>query len=130
MQQLEMLHDTPEDALKATLQGIYGRGWSKKAAADMWPLEDPLDKCKYLEKALTADRAEKLGLNEIIHILKLGREHNVHCGIAFFADACSYEWHTVEPEDELAALQRDFNDSVARLEKLSERINRKQMQVA
>ena len=127
MQQLEMLHDTPEEALIAVLKGVYGKGWSKKAAADMWPTDDPLDKCKYLEKALNAERAEKLGLNEILHILRLGRDKNIHSGFAFFADECNYEWLTREPEDELAELQREFNQSVARLEKLSDRITKVQV---
>lgn len=130
MEQLEMLHDNPEDALKAVLQGVYGKGWSKKAAADMWPTDDPLDKCKYLEKCLNPERAEKLGLNEILHILKLGRDRGIHSGFAFLADECNYQWHTVEPEDELAELQREFIKSTERLTKLSERINRVQVKVA
>lgn len=41
MQQSALWHETHEEALTIALKGVYGRGFWQKAAADMFPLDDP-----------------------------------------------------------------------------------------
>lgn len=88
--QEQLWHDTLEDALKDVLIGIYGRGWAQKAAADMYPTEEPLKKGDWLEKALNRERREKLSSDDVIWILRKGREHGIHTGMYFIADDCCY----------------------------------------
>ena len=130
MTQADLWHDTPEDALKSVLIGIYGKGWNKKAAAEMWPLEDPTDKGKWLERCLMKDRAEKLSLTEILWVLKKGREAGIHTGFAFLAGECDYEFKAVEPADEMAALQREFIRAAEKQAAMLERIQRLQVRAA
>ena len=110
-------HDTFESALADTLIAVYGKGWWKKAAGDMCSTEDPTDKGKWLQKALDPTRAEKLGINDILWILKRGREHGIHTAMFYLTNDCNYTQPTpIEPEDQRAILQRDFIDAVDRLE--------------
>jgi hypothetical protein len=102
--QPDLWHDTFEDALKSVLTAVYGKGWNKKAAAEMWPTDDCYDKGKYLEKALTTGRNEKLGLSEIVWIIRKGRDAGIHTAFAFLASECNYEYRAVEPEERKAEL--------------------------
>lgn len=131
MQQESLWHDTPEDALKAVLQAVYGRGWKQKAAADMWPTEDPSSKGDWLERALTQGRSEKPGLEDIRWILRKGREKGVHTAMHYFNDDAGYGPPVpVEPVDELAELQRRYIQSVDDQKQMVERIQRLQIRTA
>lgn len=130
MIQPDLWQESLEDALKAVLTGIYGKGWHKKAAADMWPLEDCCDKGKWLERCLLKDRAEKLSLTEILWILQAGRKAGIHTAFAFLASECGYSYQTIEPRDELAELQRAYIRAAEEIKQVSERIARAQVRVA
>lgn len=115
--QPELWYDTWEDALKAVLVGVYGKGWSQKAAAGMWPTKDCIDGAKYLEKALNPERGEKLAASEYAWILKLGREHGYHDGMFFIADEASYKRpDPITPEERKAVLQEESTLLLGRLE--------------
>lgn len=74
----------------------------------MFPTESPIDKGKWLEKALDPERAEKLALCDLIWILRVGREIGCHSAMYFMTDECSYTRPTtVEPEDQKSELQRE-----------------------
>lgn len=130
MTQADLWHDSAEDAIKAVLIGVYGKGWQKKAAAEMWPLEDPVDKGKWLERCLLKDTAEKLSLTELIWILRKGRDAGIHTAFAFLADECDYEFKAVAPQDELATLQREYIRAVEQMKRLTEQMARVQVRVA
>ena len=126
MTPIPLWHDAFEDALIDILKGVYGKGFYQKAAAEMYPTEDPTDKGKWLEKALNPERNEKLGLNDLLWILKKGREKGIHTGMFFLTDECNYTRPTtIEPEDKKAELvdrleriAKEFNDGVKLLGKL------------
>ena len=90
IQQDPLWHDSAEDAFEDVLKGVYGKGWKHKAAAYLWPHEDPISKGKYLEHALDPDRSEKLSISEIFSIFKLGHEHGIHVGMYFLCDEIGY----------------------------------------
>ncbi len=108
MKQDMLWHDHIEDALMDVLRSKYKKGWAQKAAADMFPTESPIDKGKWLEKALDPERAEKLALCDLLWILRVGRDTGCHSALYHITDHCSYARPTtIEPEDKRAELQRE-----------------------
>lgn len=122
MVQDALLQESIEKALESVLIGIYGRGHLKKAAGDMYPTEDPEKKADWLKRALddeSKDRREKLGLNDVMWILRKGREHGIHTAMFFITDECRYARPSiVEPEDMKAELQLAINKNMADLKDL------------
>lgn len=126
MDSLPLWNDTLESALTDVLRGIYGRGWQKKAAAEMFPTEDPIAKGDWLDKALDPQRPEKLALCDLIWILKRGREYGLHAAMFFLADECDYTRPTpIDPADKRAEQEREFNQSVTKLLQLAQRMGAK-----
>ncbi len=105
MQQDDLWHDTPEDALRAVVSACGG---PKKVGHDLWPAKTVADAAHYLNHCLDPERAEKLSLGEIMLLLKKGRQADCHTAIAFITRACHYEdTKPVEPEDEKVAIQHE-----------------------
>lgn len=106
---------------------ITALGGAKKVGTDLWPEKDPDTALKYLSNCTDATRAEKLSAEQIIWLLKKGREADCHVAMHFICTECGYAPpQTREPLDEMAELQRDFIASVKmqqqqikRLEKLT-----------
>lgn len=123
MDALPLWNDTIESALIDVLRGVYGRGWAQKAAAEMFPTDDPINKGKWLEKALDRDRDEKLSLSDLLWILRKGREHGLHAAMFFLADECNYSRPvTTDPADKKAELQREFIQAVKLAESIGKRL--------
>jgi hypothetical protein len=77
----------------------------------------------WLRKALTAGERERLDLDDLQFLLRLGREKGCHVGIRQLARDAGYtDPAPIEPEDERAALQRSWIESVRRMEALAKRI--------
>jgi hypothetical protein len=113
--QQELWHDSLEDALRDV---VHALGGTKEIGYRLWPGKGPQEASKYLSRILDSTRAEKPTLGELLLILKWGREAGVHTAMGYIAQETGYKAEPVEPEDERAALQREFNDSVKRLEKI------------
>lgn len=123
--QQPLWYDTLESALVDVLRGVYGKGCFQKAAGDMYPTEDPIDKGKWLEKALDPERAEKLGINDIIWIMKLGRQHGLHGAMYFLADEVSYSRPApIEPKDQIDEQMRMVLTAAEQINGALEKIER------
>lgn len=104
MQQDDLWHDSPEDALRAV---VHALGGPKKVGHELWPAKTIAEAAHYLNHCLDPERAEKLSLGEIMYLLHRGREIGCHTAIQYINRACHYEdAKPIEPEDERAALQR------------------------
>lgn len=97
------------EALRTIAQaygGPNGSG-SKKMGSLLWP-DKPVDKAAQLwTDCLNRTRAEKLDPEQVILVLKIGREIGCHAGIDFISKECNYRWETIEPEDEKARLLQE-----------------------
>ena len=101
-----------EDIYEAlrTIGQMYGG--SKKIGGYLWP-DKPIDKAAQLwTDCLNRTRPEKLDPEQVLAVLKIGRQIGTHTGVHFIAEQCGYRFEPVEPEDERAALMRKFNESV------------------
>ena len=79
----------------------------------MRPEKDPVDAGKWLLDCLSSKRNDKLCLEQVLWILREARKINCHAGATFILRDAGYaDPQPIEPEDERAALQRSFVESV------------------
>ena len=108
------------DALRDLVKACGGL----KAVAHMLRPTQPLESAAgWLRKARTAGERERLDLDDLQYLLRLGREKGCHVGMRQLAREAGYtDPAPLEPEDERAALQREFVASARRMEALAKRI--------
>jgi hypothetical protein len=115
MTQQPLFCDDFYEALKTIGQAFGG---SKKMGGYLWP-DKPVDKAAQLwADCLNRSRPEKLDPEQVLAVLKIGRQIGCHAGAHFLAEQCGYKYEPVEPEEEKAKLMRDFvnaKDDLARL---------------
>lgn len=115
--QFDSLPDALSDVVKAL-------GGAKAAGALLWPEKEPVDAGKLLRHCLDPDRPEKLSLEQVVLLLKLGRERRCHSAAAWLLQAAGYrEPVPVEPEDERATLQREFVEAARGMERIVRRMD-------
>lgn len=78
----------------------------------------------WLKDCLNDGRREKLDLSQVMKILRMAHDAGYHGPLQFIANDIGYTAAPVEPQDELAALQRTFNASVSMQRQLVERMER------
>lgn len=121
MEQDRLFFDGPHDALQHLVRALGG---AKKVGHALRPGKSPEDAARWLANALDSDRREALQLEDFIQLLRLGREAGCHIVIQELCRHLGYsEPQPVEPEDQRAALEREFVSSVKRLEQLARSID-------
>ena len=110
------------DALRAVTQAAGG---PKVIAARLWPLK-PLDQArKELLDALNRDNPRKLDPEEVMAVLRAGREIGFHQAKHWLDAELGYEQGPpLDPLDERAQLQRDFIAAVQASERIAERLTK------
>lgn len=99
---LESLNDALIECVKAC-------GGSKTVGVALWPAKGVEAAQRQLLACLNPERNEKLGPDEVLHLLRLARERGCHAGMHYLAEALSYaEPVPIEPQDELADLLRQY----------------------
>ena len=115
------------EALRTIGQAYGGPKGSKKIGHLLWP-EKTVDKAAQLwTDCLNRSRPEKLDPEQVLLVLKIGREIGCHVGMHFIADQCNYKYEVVTPEDKKAELMNKFiqaQEHFAQLTKQWESINK------
>lgn len=118
--QESLWHESIEDALRSVIDGVGG---FKKVGAVLWPALPVDDAGRKLAKCLHRERPEKLSYDELLLILRLGREEGVHVAMAFIAQQAGYETpQPSNPQTEHEKLQRDFVRGVQEMSRLAKRL--------
>ncbi len=125
MQQGELWFDDLYDALRHV---INVAGGPKKVGSLLWPQMTAHRAGERLYACLNRDRSEKLDFEQLMFLLKLGRESGAHDAVVHINTISGYAPPTpVNPRDEHAELQRqvvraadEFKRTVARLEQLQQ----------
>lgn len=119
--QFELFHEDIYSALRTCVGAIGG---SKEVGVALWGQSQPADKQgDKLCNCLNAGHAQKLSLEELLWILRAAHDVGCHAAVNFICRQSSYQDpQPVEPEDEMAALQRQFISAVSDLETLASRI--------
>lgn len=123
MMQDALFHETVADALRAIVERAGG---AKAIGCRLRPSKAPDEAGRWVLDCLNANRAERFGPDDVVHLLRIGHEIGFHGAMAYIAQECGYRAEPVEPQDEQAKLQREFIESVkaqakilARMERLS-----------
>lgn len=120
--QLELMHETIDDALGFLVQALGG---AKKVGATMRPELSVEQSSQWIRDCLNASRRERFSPAQVVWLLRAGRNAGVHSAMTFIASECGYtDPAPLDPEDEKAALQREFIAAEQRLSKLAERMVR------
>lgn len=121
MNQPDLWYDSLSGALHATVEALG----PKKVAGALWPSMSIDDARRKLLNSLNPERAEKLSLEEIEHVLSIARAEKVHTTMLYLTQTLHYtEAKPISPDDERAALQREAIDMVKKLEGIARRLER------
>lgn len=118
-----------EDFTAALTSCVQVLGGAKKVGVMLRPEYDaePDKAARWLLACLNHSRDEKLSWDQTFHIMRAAKSVGCHVAMGYICEQLGYaEPQPIEPEDERAALQRAFIESVgqqrqmlARLERLS-----------
>lgn len=104
--QLPMFVEDYYDAIRAAVEGLGGY---KRVGADLKPDLGVEAAGRWLADCVNPDKREKLSPTELAYIRRRARQAGLHVLAAWEAKDAGYaEPKPVEPEDERAALQREF----------------------
>jgi hypothetical protein len=122
MNQESLFH---EDIWQALRDCVSALGGSKKVGVILRPELDAQTAGRWLLDCLNPERNDKLCLEQFLLILREARKVGCHAGMTFVTRDAGYsDPQPIEPEDARAALQREFNESVKRLENMAQRMAR------
>lgn len=120
MQQEPLFCEDITEALRATVQALGG---PKKVGYELWPTLGIDGAASKMRDCLNADRRQHLDPNDLLALMSMARSHGVHTLAAYLMREAGYaDPQPVEPEDQRAALQREFIESVRRLEVLNKQL--------
>lgn len=117
------MHESLNDAL---IECVRALGGSKTVGVAIWPAKGVEAAQRHLLACLNAERAEKLGPDEVLHLLRMARERGCHAGMQYLSAELGYAPPApVEPQDEadelrrrLLQMGRELQSGLARLERL------------
>jgi hypothetical protein len=106
-QTIEMAASEHESLNDALIECVKACGGSKVVGIELWPAKGMEAAQRYLLGCLNPDRPEKLGPDEVLHVIRMARERGCHVGMQYIAAFLSYSMPTpVEPRDEADELRR------------------------
>lgn len=115
-----MFFDDLEDALREI---VRHSGGPKAVGAKLWPEIEPDKAGRRLMDCLNESRREILSPAQVMLLLRIGRQVGCHAAINYMARECGYgDPSPIEPEDEVARLQREFVEATKALGALADRI--------
>ena len=117
---MQLFHETLNDALREVLAACGG---AKQVAAKLWP-EKTMDTAhKQLLDCMNEARDARLDPDHLRMVLRMGRAVGCHAATNWLLRDVGYEdARPIEPEDQKAALQRDYIAAVKSLKLLASQI--------
>lgn len=112
-----------EDVNEALRELVNTLGGAKKIGPLLWPEKTIEQAHTLLLACFNTDRRERLTPEQVIFLLRKGREGDCHIAMRYIAQECGYAPPApVNPQDRQLQLLEEFNRNVERLEKLAEHI--------
>lgn len=119
-----------EDWREAVRHTAARVGGAKELGHALWPNKSPDEAARWLADCLNPDRPAKLDPDELLRIIRIGREHGSHILMSHIAESCGYTRPSpVEPEDQRDALYRQFVESTKNLEGITNALRRLGVQI-
>jgi hypothetical protein len=114
-----------EDIWQALRDCVSALGGAKVVGDKLRPEIGPEKSGRWLLDCLNPDKQDKLSVEQLLLILAEARKANCHVAAHYIAQVTGYaEPQPVEPEDERAALQRMFVESVRQQNEILKRFER------
>lgn len=122
MDQQRLIFDGILDALGEVVRALGG----PKAVGSAMRPELPLDQAaQWVRDCLNANRRERFDPDQVLWLLRKGRDVGCHAAMHFACDEAGYfRPAPLDPQDERAQLQRDFIDAVKEARAIGERLER------
>lgn len=122
MQQQQLIHESITDALRECIAAIGG---VKEVGRALKP-ELPADQAgQYVRDRLNPDRRERFAPEQVIWILREARKVHCHAAMRYLTAECGYaDPVPLDPQDEQAALIRQFIESQRQMQQLAQRMER------
>lgn len=128
MEQQLLFHEDINDALRAAIKACGG---TKAVATKLWPEKTIADAQSYLNDCINPTRPAKLSPEQVLLLLRWAKDAGCHEAINYICGEAGYSSPLpVEPEDELARLQRDYIAAVKTLANLTPKIEEARLRVA
>lgn len=128
MEQTPLFCESLSDALDVVIKTCGG---AKVVGCQLWPEKTPEAAQKLLLACLNEHRSERLNPDQLMFLLKLGRQKNCHAAMHYLSESCGYTLpQPLEPEDEQAQLKRDFIQAFAEFKHLVSKMDRAGLKVA
>lgn len=103
---MQLFHESWIDSIREVIAACGG---AKQVAARLWPEKSPDAAHRLLLDCLNETRPERLDPDRLRMILRMGRDAGCHAAINWLMRDLGYEdARTVEPQDEIATLMRDY----------------------
>lgn len=120
--QMQLLHESITDALR---ECVHALGGAKVVGAALKPELAADAAGQWVRDCLNPERRERFTPDQVLWLLREARKANCHAGMAFLAQQCGYaDPVPVEPEDERAALMRQFVAAQQSIQQLVTRMER------
>jgi hypothetical protein len=117
---MELFHETWADALREVIATCGG---AKTVAGKLWPEKTPDAAHRLLLDCLNETRPERLDPDRLRLLLKLGREKGCHTGVNWLLRDLGYDdAKVVEPQDQRAALMRDYIEAAKAMQGIATRM--------
>jgi hypothetical protein len=118
-----LFFESMNDALRAIVERVPGNGF-KIVGHRLRPTKSPDAAGKWLADCLNTLRQERLDPDDVLMVLKVGREIGFHGAMQHIGGECSYRCEPIEPQDEQAALMRDYIEAVQDAKKIAAKLER------
>lgn len=105
MEQLPLIHEDWREALRHTINTLGG---PKEVGLMLKPSMKRDEAGRWISDCINPDRAAKLDLEEIQHILREARKIGCHTAMVYLAQDTGYQATPIAPEDEQDELMRQF----------------------
>lgn len=120
MEQTSLFYDDINDALRTAVKALGG---TKAVAVKLWPEKTISDAQSYLNDCLNTSRSAHLFPEQVLLILRWAKEKNCHDAINYICMQAGYAPPLpLDPEDELAKLQREYIAAVNLLASIAPKI--------
>lgn len=113
-----------EDIYEALRTIGQAYGGAKRIGALLWHELPLAQAAQRWNDCLNRSRPEKLDPEQVIAVLKIGRQIGCHAGIFFIDNECGYRSEVLEPENERAALMREYIQAVKTLKAIDTKLER------
>lgn len=115
----------PHDSIEAALLDVIDAGGGMKPVAGLlWPEKTPDAAHRLLLACMNRQRPERLAPDQLLQLLRLGREKSCHAAMAYLAGRAGYRVMPISSQQVRADFQARFIQAVEELNQVARHMSR------